>query len=368
MAQKFLGFAISIIFIALIVTTAWYALATIDQKTRIRTRDALQTVLLSTQETLHIWVNQRKLDTLELARNDTLIRLTRDLINEKHKSESKEYQSVLALIRNFMRPKLSRYGDRDFFIIFTDKKNIASMRNTNIGKQNLIQTQRKEYLANAFEGETMFIPTIHSDIRLTNDSNLSNENEPSIFIASPLNDFDGKLLAVLAIQINLNRQFTRITQLGRLGQTGETYAFDEKATLISESRFDDQLRRIGLVATDSRGILSIRVADPGGNLLKGYKAKQTTDEMPLTKMAKNAKNGVSASDTSGYRDYRGVEVFGARLWDKELGFGLTTEIDAEEAMQPFYETRIAIGIIVLLTVILWLVFSIIHYRNFNKPI
>ena len=39
-------------------------------------------------------------------------------------------------------------------------------------------------------------------------------------------------------------------------------------------------------------------------------------------------NGV---DLAGYRDYRGVPVVGAWLWDPQLGLGITTEIDFAEA-------------------------------------
>jgi len=32
-------------------------------------------------------------------------------------------------------------------------------------------------------------------------------------------------------------------------------------------------------------------------------------------------------EMKGYRDYRGVPVFGAWVWDGELGMGLTSEVD-----------------------------------------
>ena len=36
------------------------------------------------------------------------------------------------------------------------------------------------------------------------------------------------------------------------------------------------------------------------------------------------------TDTEGYRDYRGVQVFGAWLWNADLGLGLATEIDTDD--------------------------------------
>ncbi len=44
-------------------------------------------------------------------------------------------------------------------------------------------------------------------------------------------------------------------------------------------------------------------------------------------------------DMKGYRDYRGVPVFGAWLWNVDLGLGLATEIDVAEAMSDYYQIR-----------------------------
>ncbi len=44
-------------------------------------------------------------------------------------------------------------------------------------------------------------------------------------------------------------------------------------------------------------------------------------------------------DTKGYRDYRGVPVFGAWLWNVDLGFGLATEIDVAKALSNYYQIR-----------------------------
>ncbi|MGD8785612.1 MAG: cache domain-containing protein, partial [Thioalkalispiraceae bacterium] len=305
--RKSISFVVSFVFMTLIFSVAWYALTIIDKQNRDRTRDALQTVLITTQEALHLWISQRKFDVQDITQDIQIIQLTEELLSDTSNGLSQSLRNM----RNMMIPRLSRYGDRDFFIISPQRINIASLRDENIGQPNLIHQQRKAYLDRAFAGNTVFVPTIRSTIQ-TGFENISDEKEePAIFTVAPVKGLNGKIIAVLAIQINLKRHFTRITQLGRIGETGETYAFDEQGTLISESRFDAQLRRIGLVGTDSRGILSIRVADPGGNLLKGYTPAVAANKLPLTLMVSNATQGKSGYNTQGYRDYRGVAVFGA---------------------------------------------------------
>ena len=125
--------------------------------------------------------------------------------------------------------------------------------------------------------------------------------------------------------------------------------------LITESRFDKQLKRIGLIKENKKGILSIKITDPGGNMIEGYKPKLTISKRPLTFMAKEATMKKSGSNVEGYRDYRGIKVSGAWLWDDLLGLGLTTEIDTKEAMKPYHKTKFIILMVLSFTVILTII-------------
>jgi polar amino acid transport system substrate-binding protein len=48
------------------------------------------------------------------------------------------------------------------------------------------------------------------------------------------------------------------------------------------------------------------------------------------------------SNLKGYRDYRGVPVFGAWLWIADLDFGLAVEVDVDKALGRYYRTRMTI--------------------------
>ena len=60
--------------------------------------------------------------------------------------------------------------------------------------------------------------------------------------------------------------------MARLGETGETYAFDREGRLLSESRFEDHLRAAGLLAPGLKSTLNIQIRDPGGNTLEGHRS------------------------------------------------------------------------------------------------
>jgi len=64
-------------------------------------------------------------------------------------------------------------------------------------------------------------------------------------------------------------------------------------------------------------------------------------------------------DTNGYRDYRGVKVLGAWIWDDDLKIGIASEIDQSDALEDYREnSRI---IIFVLCVIVVLALALIAY-------
>ena len=90
-----------------------------------------------------------------------------------------------------------------------------------------------------------------------------------MFIATPVKTENGEVIAVMTVRFDPAQDFTRLCQVGRMGRSGETYAFDEDGLLLSESRFDESLTQIGLIREGQHAILSIRISDPGGPLLRG---------------------------------------------------------------------------------------------------
>jgi len=150
-------------------------------------------------------------------------------------------------------------------------------------------------------------------------------------VGAALRDSTGGISCVLAFLIDPERDFTEILQRGRIGESGESYAFNREGRLISQSRFEEDLRRIGLIDERASGILNLQVRDPGGNLVRGFRTEVPREEQPLTYMAQSATAGRSESNLVGYNDYRGVPVIGAWAWDDDNGFGIATELDVSEA-------------------------------------
>jgi class 3 adenylate cyclase len=103
--------------------------------------------------------------------------------------------------------------------------------------------------------------------------------------------------------------------------------------MISQSRFDDSLKKVGLIPDrpNVSSILNIAVRAPAGNLMEGYRDDEAREERPLTYAAGELLQGRSGTSSTGYPDYRGVPVIGAWQWLDEYGIGIIVEIDVDEA-------------------------------------
>ena len=260
-------------------------------------------------------------------------------------------------LRAWLTPALKTIGYRGFFVIGKDNINLASSRDGNVGVVSLLAKQG-DFLNRVWAGETLVSLPQVSDVPLKDATGEMIENLPTMFVATPIKGAAGEIISILAFRIEPDEIFMPIFEHGHFGDSGETYAFDRKGLLISESRFKDNLRQIGLL-TSKHSDLSIEIRDPGVNMVLGGKPSLPRDKQPLTRMAQSATGGESGSGLEGYRDYRGVPVVGAWLWDDELGFGIATEIDVEEAYAFSNNMRfvivafsaLCIGIVVVLAMV-----------------
>jgi serine/threonine protein kinase len=170
-------------------------------------------------------------------------------------------------------------------------------------------------------------------------------------VAAPIRNYNNRIIGALALIINPDQEFSRILSVARAGASGETYAFDQTGLLISESRFDDQLKTLRLLdATNDSSALNLRLRDPGGDLTQGYKIPALENGQNIrsfTRLVGNALDGEEEVDVTPARDYRGVPVVGASCWLPQFGFGVATQIDADEAYRPLRILQLVFVVLVL---------------------
>jgi hypothetical protein len=176
-------------------------------------------------------------------------------------------------------------------------------------------------------------------------------------VAAPIRA-GANVVGALALVINPDHEFTKIISVAQPGQSGETYAFDQHGLLISRSRFDEQLKTLGLLdKTNTSSALNFRLHDPGAEAVEGVK--------PLTHIVAEAVSGEAGVDVEPSRDYRGVEVVGAWRWLPDHGFGVATQIDADEAFRPLRVLKLLFVLLCLLLVLCATGMFVFSFANFT---
>jgi tRNA A-37 threonylcarbamoyl transferase component Bud32 len=193
-------------------------------------------------------------------------------------------------------------------------------------------------LSATFDGELQLLH-LGTDDLITKDypSRLA---KPRIAVISPFRDSRGTVIAALMVyDLPRFEIVDKIFRAAQLSELSETYAFNKDGVLLSESRFNDQLRALGLIPNqpNSHSSKVVVLRDPGGDLTTGYRSKEALSTQPLTKMARHAVSGQDGVDLKGYRNYLGVPVVGAWRWLDDYGFGIATEVRADE-MEPGLKT------------------------------
>ena len=171
-----------------------------------------------------------------------------------------------------------------------------------------------------------------------------------MYTVAVVRDENNNPLASLGLRIRPESKFTDILQVVRFGNSGETYAFDQNGLMLSQSRFDDELKQVGLLTDQptSHSILTLELRDPQVNMVAGERPLLRRADQPLTQLAASAIERKSGHDANGYRDYRGVPSVGAWRWLDKYDMGVGTEMDVAEAFRPAYMLRRAFRVLMSL--------------------
>jgi hypothetical protein len=138
---------------------------------------------------------------------------------------------------------------------------------------------------------------------------------------------------------------------------------------LSESRFDNDLKRLGLIPDlpDARSTLTLELRDPLLDLSKGRQSPNRRTELPFTHAVSEALDGHAGVDANGYRDYRGVLVVGAWAWVDGFDMGLVTEMGRAEAFRPLRILRVGFwsifGLLIVGSVLVYVLMRLANRLN-----
>ena len=298
----------------------------------------LSSLVRSQTDAIRQWSQEMKWTVKLQAKDPTTRAAILEMIELSHRDDYSTERILasnqLTQLRQRLTPICRLRGFIDFVVITPAGVNIAAWLDEPIGQRNL--GTRSEFLTRALSGETVVSRPFLASSMLPDTDGVPRPGQPTMFAATPVYDRQGRIAAVLGFRLRPEADFSQIVSSPRIGQTDETYAFDHDGTMISDNRFVEQLRTLGLLADrrDVHAILNIRISDPGGDLTQGFVPISPPELQRLTLAAAAAVLGQHGLNLDGYRNYRGVEVIGSWAWLDDLDFAIVTEIETAEAYRP----------------------------------
>jgi eukaryotic-like serine/threonine-protein kinase len=336
-----------IIAAVLLALIGWWVNRSVEAAMQDSLKEDLTTLLAADVVGLKIWFHEQIVNATALAHFPAVIQAVQKVVTLADKPgtspEDLLKNPALAELRAAVEPAMKLYSYQDFIIVTPTGRVAASRQDHLIG--DVVPAQGQTIFARVLHGDPMITRPFRSMFALKDDKGQLQSAVPTILVAVPVRDAANKIIGLLGCRIPPEGKFTEMLQSARRGETGETYAFDEKGLILSNSRFDDQLKRIGLLADlpDSHSILTLELRNPEVNMAEGDRPSLRRSEQPLTKLAASATKGETGFDVIGYRDYRGVPTIGAWTWLPEYQMGIGTEVDYAEAYRPLQVLRRTFG-------------------------
>jgi len=253
-------------------------------------------------------------------------------------------------LRRSLAPWFLSHEYSDFYLFDQNSRIVAGMRENELGES--VPQMVKHGLIAVLAGSLKLSHPFVVDDRL------------SMWVMVPVADDRGEIAGVFALAMASSRHFSSTTIKSRSGKSSETYLINRQGLLLSQTRFESGLHRLGLLQDGQSSVLHLRAADPG-RLLADVVVKGEAQGWPLTVAAADLLKHPDGTNLQGYRDYRGVQVFGVWQWNRTLDLGIISEIDADEALAEYYNIRnLLIALLTGLILIgLLLSFAYSNYRR-----
>jgi PAS domain S-box-containing protein len=306
---------------------AWWVQARIGDRARAELGSSLQTVLETTASAVQGWLDEHESEAAVWA-DQPDVRDALLLLIDPAASDDARHAAQAALARR-LEPMIALKGIDSYSLIDTGGRVLASSQPDRLGGQ---LARARAVLDRLLASERRALVELPRE-------DPQREQRATMLAAALVTGADDEALGAIVLDIDPEKEFTEILQRGRLGESGESYGFNRAGQLVSESRFDDDLRAIGLISEGERGILKVDVRDPGGNMVAGFQPAAGGAALPLTRMAAAAVAGRPGLDLEGYADYRGVPVIGAWTWDETHELGIATEMDVAEGYAQLRRVR-----------------------------
>lgn len=283
------------------------------------------------------WMHERMRNVNVVANNPFMAKCA------KIKREDQDYLDVIQYLKAIEK----EYGYKGVLVSNGDGKVTVATIDEEVGND----ISQKDYFVQAVSGKTYVSSVVPSEIPLINELGMKEVGIPTIFVSSPLKDRDGVVIGVVALRIDLHTLTNLMLSL-RLGKTGETYLVNKDGYMITESRFAEHLKEMGLIKR--RCTLELKLVDPATGKLT-YGVTQCIA-------------GNDGFDAKGYKDYSGLTVLGVWRWMPEFNWGVMAEIDRDEGYGAAYNLNYIVSSVLLVIAFPIVIAAYLAGRKISIPI
>ncbi len=290
---------------------------------------ALSAVLKSQAQIVRGWVEERQLDARLTASRAELVKFASELGAGGTSAGASEVAALRAVIAQM----LDDDAETDWWLTTAQGEVVLAAKGDEADRR--VVSELLDPLSLAVKtGKPQFLPPFLAQ----------GGTNPFMAFIVPIPAPDGRpSTAALVVRKDPRGSFSKLFLAGRIGATGETYAFDAEARMISESRNLTELKRLRpdlTNATTSVFTVHLRnyAAGPPGT---------PPAALPMTAAAAAAIAGHSGLDLKGYRNARGITTLAAWMPLPDLGFYLLTRQSASEAYRPLYVLWSVFGLVLL---------------------
>jgi tRNA A-37 threonylcarbamoyl transferase component Bud32 len=319
----------------------------VEGATRAELGSRLRTLLNADVAALRLWFSEQESNAKSLATDVRFQAAIVDLAEREREPGTTAAELAASppaqTLQIYLMPLLEAQGYLDYVVLSTDRRILAAPHPRMVGRP--APRGYALFMEKALAGQLAVSRPFARELTIS-----QRAQGPTMFVAAPVKSTNGVIVAVLALRIRPEAEFTQIFSVARMGETGEAYAFDLRGMMLTATRFDEDLKKLGLIPNvpEATSILNLRLLDPGVDLERGEKPARPRRDLPLTRMAAAAVIGDDGADVQGYRNYRGVRVVGAWAWLGEFGMGVATEVAASEAFETLYLLRHAFLVLMVL--------------------
>jgi PAS domain S-box-containing protein len=324
----------AVIAAVLVLMISGYSTSRVQQSARDEVKSLLLDTLSATQARMLEWERLRRRSVEYWALNAEIVSVIGTFIAYGENAPELLHREASDLLT----PALQGWDGQAYAVVSLDGRILTSSNADEIGYHSPIFSI-PGFVARVMDDNSRISKPMHRPVldRLakTNTQYASAQGPLAQYVGAPVRAEGGNVIAILVFELDPIQDFSNTLSSGRGRGSLETYAVDVDGMLLSESRFVDDMEKIGLLAQGGHSSLNIKIRNPGVDLRQEQMRAMPGTNGPLTLMASDVIQGHDGYNIDGYNSYMGHRVVGAWVWVPEMGLGLATEMLYAEAYATY---------------------------------